>query len=88
MWEAISEAANPKKDALAPEKYDDHSSKNDKEVIAKHKKSDKKIEDNEEDGHKKTFDAAKAVKKQAPARSGADNLSNGDTSVVNPVKGK
>ena len=89
MWEAISEAADKhKKGALPPEKYDDHSSKHDKEVIAKHKKSDKKIEDNEEDGHKKTFDAAKAVKKQAPARSGADNLSNGDTSVVNPVKGK
>lgn len=88
LWEAISEAANPKKDALAPEKYDDHSSKHDKEVIAKHKKSDKKIEDNEEDGHDKTFAAAKAVKKQAPARSGADNLSNGDKSVVNPVKGK
>jgi hypothetical protein len=88
LWNAISEAANPKKGALAPEKYDDHSSKHDKEVIAKHKKSDKKIEDNEEDGHTKTFAAAKAVKKQAPARSGADNLSNGDKSVVNPVKGK
>jgi hypothetical protein len=88
MWDAISEAANPKKGAIAPEKYDDHSSKHDKEVIAKHKKSDKKIEDNEEDGHTKTFAAAKAVKKQAPARSGADNLSNGDKSVVNPVKGK
>jgi hypothetical protein len=88
LWNAISEAANPKKGALSPEKNDDHSSKHDKEVIAKHKKSDKKIEDNEEDGHTKTFAAAKAVKKQAPARSGADNLSNGDTSVVNPVKGK
>lgn len=88
LWEAISEAANPKKGALAPEKYDDHSSKHDKEVIAKHKKSEKKYEDDEEDGHTKTFAAAKAVKKQAPARSGADNLSNGDTSVVNPVKGK
>jgi hypothetical protein len=89
LWEAISEAADQhKKGALAPEKYDDHSSKHDKEVIAKHKKSDKKIEDNEEDGHTKTFAAAKAVKKQAPARSGADNLSNGDKSVVNPVKGK
>lgn len=88
LWSAIEEAANPKKDALAPEKYDDHSSKHDKEVIAKHKKSDKKIEDNEEDGHTKTFAAARGVKKQAPARSGADNLSNGDKSVVNPVKGK
>jgi hypothetical protein len=88
MWDAISEAANHKKGALAPEKYDGHSSKHDKEVIAKHKKSDKKIEDNEEDGHTKTFAATKAVKKQAPARSGADNLSNGDKSVVNPVKGK
>ena len=88
MWSAIAETANHKKGALAPEKYDGHSSKHDKDVIAKHKKSDKKIEDNEEDGHTKTFAAAKAVKKQAPARSGADNLSNGDKSVVNPVKGK
>ncbi len=88
MWSAMSEAANPKKGALAGEKYDDHSSKHDKEVISKHKKSEKKYEDDEEDGHTKTFAAAKAVKKQAPARSGADNLSNGDKSVVNPVKGK
>ena len=88
LWSAFAEAADPKKGALAGEKYDDHSSKHDKEVISKHKKSDKKYEADEEDGHTKTFAAAKAVKKQAPARSGADNLSNGDKNVVNPVKGK
>ena len=88
MWSAFAEAANPKKGALAPEKYDDHSSEHDKKVIGMHKKSDKKYEDDEEDGHTKTFAAAKSVKKQAPARSGADNLSNGDKSVINPVKGK
>lgn len=89
LWDAISEAADqPKKGALAPEKYDDHSSKHDKEVIAKHKKSDKKIEDGEEKGHDVTFKAGGKDMKQAPARSGADNLSNGDKSVVNPVKGK
>ena len=88
MWSEMAEAADPKKGALAGEKYDDHSSKHDKEVISKHKKSDKKYEADEEDGHTKTFAAAKAVKKQAPARSGADNLSNGDKNVVNPVKGK
>ena len=88
MWSEMAEAIDPKKGALAGEKYDDHSSKHDKEVISKHKKSDKKYEADEEDGHTKTFAAAKAVKKQAPARSGADNLSNGDKNVVNPVKGK
>ena len=88
MWSEMAEAIDPKKGALAGEKYDDHSSKHDKEVISKHKKSDKKYEADEEDGHTKTFAAAKAVKKQAPARSGADNLSNGDKNIVNPVKGK
>ena len=80
MWSAIAEAADPKKGALAGEKYDDHSSEHDKKVIAQHKKSDKKIEDNEEDSHDKTFKAGGKDMKQSPARSGADNLSNGDKS--------
>ena len=78
MWSAFAEAIDPKKGALAGEKYDDHSSEHDKKVIAMHKKSEKKYEDDEEDGHTKTFKAGGKDMKQAPARSGADNLSNGD----------
>ena len=80
MWSEIAEAVDPKKDSAAGEKYDDHSSEHDKKVIAQHKKSDKKIEDNEEDSHDKTFKAGGKDMKQSPARSGADNLSNGDKS--------
>ena len=65
MWSAIEEAADPKKGALAPEKYDDHSSEHDKKVIAQHKKSDKKIEDNLEDAIKKTFAAGGKSQKKA-----------------------
>ena len=82
MWSAFAEAADPKKGALAGEKYDDHSSEHDKKVIAMHKKSDKKYEDDEEDGHTKTFKAGGKDMKQSPARSGADNLSNGDKTPV------
>ena len=78
MWSEITEAIDPKKGATAPEKYDDHSSEHDKEVIKKHKKSDKKIEDQEEEGHDVTFKAGGKDMKQSPARSGADNLKNGD----------
>ena len=79
MWSEIVEAKNdPKKVAADGEKYDDHSSEHDKKVIAMHKKSEKKYEDDEEDGHTKTFKAGGKDMKQAPARSGADNLSNGD----------
>ena len=88
LWSAFAEAADPKKGALAGEKYDDHSSDHDKKVIGMHKKSDKKYEDDEEDGHTKTFKAGGKDMKQAPARSGADKLSNGDKKVINPVKGK
>ena len=88
MWKEMQEAIDPKKGATAPEKHDDHSSDHDKKVIAQHKKSDKKVEDEEEKSHDTVFKAAGKDMKQAPARSGADNLSNGDKSIVNPVKGK
>ena len=79
MWSEIVEAKNdPKKIAADGEKYDDHSSEHDKEVIKMHKKSDKKIEDGEEESHDVTFKAGGKDMKQSPARSGADNLSNGD----------
>ena len=88
MWSEMAEAIDPKKGATAPEKHDDHSSDHDKKVIAQHKKSDKKVEDEEEKSHDTVFKAAGKDMKQSPARSGADNLSNGDKSIVNPVKGK
>lgn len=79
MWSEIVEAKNdPKKIAADGEKYDDHSSEHDKEVIKMHKKSDKKIEDGEEKGHDVVFKAGGKDMKQAPARSSADNLKNGD----------
>lgn len=79
MWSEIVEAKNdPKKSAADGEKYDDTASGNDKEFIKMHKKSDKKIEDGEEEGHDVTFKAGGKTMKQSPARSGADNLSNGD----------
>lgn len=86
MWQEMQEAIDPKKGATAPEKHDDHSSEHDKKVIAQHKKSDKKIEDEEEKAHDVVFKAAGKDMKQAPARSGADKLSNGDKTIVNPVK--
>ena len=88
MWSEMAEAIDPKKGATAPEKHDDHSSDHDKKVIGMHKKSDKKVEDQEEKSHDTVFKAAGKDMKQSPARSGADNLSNGDKTIVNPVKGK
>ena len=86
MWQQMQEAIDPKKGATAPEKHDDHSSDHDKKVIAQHKKSDKKVEDQEEKSHDTVFKAGGKDMKQAFARSGADNLSNGDKTIVNPVK--
>jgi hypothetical protein len=87
MWSELEEAVNQKKGAVPPEEIDSKESPRAKEFIAKHKQSDKKIENDEEDGHEKTFKAGGKDMKQAPSR-GNDNLKNGDTKVVNPVKGK
>lgn len=81
---ALTEAANPKAGATPPEGLTDKESPKSKEFAKAHDKSDKKIEDNEEDGHKKTFDAASKGTKPAPKRPG-DNAA-GDKNVVNPVK--
>lgn len=83
MWSELEEAVNPKKGATAPEEIDSKESPKSKEFIAKHKQSDKKIEDGEEEGHEMATKAGR-VTKQAPNR-GNDNLSNGDKT---PVKGK
>ena len=63
----MQEAANPKANALEGEKIDSKESPKSKEFIAKHKKSEKKYEDDEEDGHNKTFKGfAGKDMKQAP----------------------
>jgi len=84
MWSQIEEAKDAKKDAVAPEEIDSKESPKSKEFIAKHKKSDKSIEDAEEKGHDVTFKAGGKDMKQSPSR-GNDNLANGDKT---PVKGK
>lgn len=84
LIDALTEAANPKKGATPPEGLDDKESPKSKEFAKAHDKSEKKYEDDEEDGHKKTFDAASKGTKPAPKRPG-DNAA-GDKNVVNPVK--
>jgi hypothetical protein len=83
LWSALEEAANPKKGATPPEAMDSKESPKSKEFAKAHDKSEKKYEDDEEDGHDKTFAAARAGK-EAPKRPG-DNAA-GDKNVVNPVK--
>jgi hypothetical protein len=81
LVDALGEAAKAKPEE--GEKIDDKESPKSKEFAKAHDKSDKKIENDEEDGHKKTFAAGKATK-PAPKRPG-DNKA-GDNNVVNPVK--
>ena len=87
MWE--SAAKQQKSNATKPEEIDSKESPKSKEFSAAHKKSDKKIEDNEEDGHDKTFKAQGGTKPKSGKRP-QDNQS-GDTNVVKsteaPVKG-
>jgi hypothetical protein len=83
LIDALTEAADPKKGATPPEGLTDKESPKSKEFAKAHDKSDKKIENDEEDGHKKTFAAGKATK-PAPKRPGDNDA--GDKNVVNPVK--
>jgi len=87
MWE--SAAKQQKSNATKPEEIDSKDSPKAKEFTSAHKKSDKKIEDNEEDGHDKTFKAQGGTKPKSGKRP-QDNQS-GDTNVVKsteaPVKG-
>ena len=76
LWEALVALTEKKTaDTAEGEAIDSKESPKSKEFIAKHKKSDKKIEDNEEDGHDKTFKAAKGG--PSPKKRPGDN-SNGD----------
>ena len=81
-------AKQQKSNATKPEEIMDKESPKSKEFANAHKKSDKKIEDNEEDGHDKTFKAGQATKAKSGKRP-QDNPA-GDTQVVKsteaPVK--
>ena len=79
-----SAAKQQKSNATPPEAIDSKESPKSKEFIAKHKKSEKKYEDDEEDGHDKTFKAGQATKPKSGKRP-QDNPA-GDNNVVNPVK--
>ena len=77
-------AKQQKSNATPPEAIDSKDSPKSKEFTNAHKKSDKKIEDDEEDGHDKTFKAGQATKAKSGKRA-QDNPA-GDSKVVNPVK--
>jgi hypothetical protein len=74
------------KGATESEKYDSKFSKGAKDFVAMHQKSDKEIEDKEQKGHDDVSKAGRATKASA-GRGAADQLKNGDKSVVKPVSG-
>ena len=84
-----SAAKAQKANATEPEDIMDKESEKSKQFAMAHSKSDKKIEDNYEDGVKKTTEAGKATKAKSGKRP-QDNAA-GDTNVVKsteaPVKG-
>ena len=84
MWE--SAAKQQTSNATKPEEIDSKESPKSKEFIAKHKKSDKKIEDNEEDGHDKTFKAQGGTSAKSGKRP-QDNAA-GDTKIVKSTEVK
>ena len=85
-----SAAKAQKANATEPEDIMDKESEKSKQFAMAHSKSDKKIEDNYEDGVKKTTEAGKATKAKSGKRS-QDNAA-GDTNVVKsteaPAKGQ
>ena len=73
--------ADQTKGATSPEGIADKESPKSKEFMDMHKKSDKEIEDKEEQGHKDVSKAGRATK-AAPARGSSDQLANGDKNIV------
>lgn len=73
------------KGATEPEGIADKESPKSKEFMDMHKKSDKEMEDKEEQGHDDVSKAGRAVKSQASSRRG-DNLGNGDSKSPEKVK--
>ncbi len=85
MWESAAKKS-VKGATDTGEEIDSKDSPKAKEFTAAHKKSDKKIEDNEEDGHDKTFKAQGGTKPNSGKR-GQDNAT-GDTKVVKSTEVK
>ena len=77
--------ADHTKGATSPEGIADKESPKSKEFMDMHKKSNKEIEDKEEQGHKDVVKAGQATK-PAPALGSSYQLANGDKAVVKPVK--
>lgn len=85
MWESAAKKS-VKGATDTGEEIDSKDSPKSKEFTAAHKKSDKKIEDNEEDGHDKTFKAQGGTKPKSGKRP-QDNAA-GDTNVVKSTEVK
>jgi len=85
MWESAAKKS-VKGATDTGEEIDSKDSPKSKEFTAAHKKSDKKIEDNEEDGHDKTFKAQGGTKPNSGKRP-QDNAT-GDTKVVKSTEVK
>jgi hypothetical protein len=88
MLEAAAKGARPQdKDATEPEEIDSKMSGKEKEFADKHKgKSDKKVEDNYEDGVNKTTKAGADATKAKSGKRPQDNQSGDKTAPGNPVK--
>ena len=88
MLEAAAKGARPQdKDATEPEGIDSKMSGKEKEFADKHKgKSDKKVEDNYEDGVNKTTKAGADATKAKSGKRPQDNQSGDKTAPGNPVK--
>ena len=84
IWE--SAAKSQTSNATKPEGIADKESPKSKEFMDAHKKSDKKIEDNEEDGHDKTFKAQGGTKPKSGKR--AQDNATGDTKIVKSTEVK
>ena len=85
MWESAAKKS-VKGATDKGEEIDSKDSPKAKEFTAAHKKSDKKIEDNEEDGHDKTFKAQGGTKPKSGKR--AQDNATGDTKVVKSTEVK
>lgn len=76
--EASPEHKKHTKGGTDPEGLLDKESKSGEDFVKLHQKSDPSLENKEEEGHDDVSKAGRAVKSQAPARSGGDNIKSGD----------
>ena len=76
--EASAEHKKHTKGGTAPEGLLDKESKSGEDFVKLHQKSDPDLEDKEYEGHDDVSKAGRAVKSQAPARSGGDDIKSGD----------